>query len=153
PKELGYLPQQTARQKDFPATVNEIVLSGCLSGPFYNKTHKKRALDAMERLGLVPLAKRSYRELSGGQQERVLLARALCTSGKMLLLDEPTAGLDPKITAELYELLSNLHQEGITLVMISHDMDAALRYATKILWLNENIFYGTKEEYLKKFPQ
>lgn len=107
----------------------------------------------MERLGLVPLAKRSYRELSGGQQERVLLARALCTSGKMLLLDEPTAGLDPKITAELYELLSNLHQEGITLVMISHDMDAALRYATKILWLNENIFYGTKEEYLKKFPQ
>ncbi|MFI3253911.1 MAG: ABC transporter ATP-binding protein [Eubacteriales bacterium] len=152
PKELGYLPQQTARQKDFPATVWEIVLSGCLSGiglrPFYNKAEKQRAKDAMERLGISNLSKRCYRELSGGQQERVLLARALCCSGKMLLLDEPTSGLDPSITEELYQLLGDLHQkEKVTLIVISHDLSASLRYANKILSLGRNSFFGTKEEY------
>lgn len=152
PKELGYLPQQTARQKDFPATVWEIVLSGCLSGcgfrPFYNKGEKQRAKEAMERLGITELSRRCYRELSGGQQERVLLARALCCSGRMLLLDEPTSGLDPTITEELYELLGDLHQkEKVTLIMISHDLDASLRYATKILSLGKNCFFGTKEEF------
>lgn len=153
PKELGYLPQQTSRQKDFPATVTEIVQSGCLqrSGlrPFYTKEEKQIAKDAIARLGLTDLSKRCYRELSGGQQERVLLARALCTSGKMMLLDEPTSGLDPTITQELYDLLADLNQkEGVTLIMISHDLDASLNYATKILSLGKNQFFGTKEEYI-----
>lgn len=152
PKELGYLPQQTARQKDFPATVWEIVLSGCLSGcgkrPFYNKAEKQRAKDTIERLGLSPLLKRCYRELSGGQQERVLLARALCTSGKLLLLDEPTAGLDPTITQELYTLLGDLNQkDGVTFMVISHDITASLHYGTKILSLGKNGFFGTTEQY------
>lgn len=153
PKELGYLPQQTARQKDFPASVEEIVLSGCLAGcglrPFYTKAEKAKAKESIQRLGLAPLAKRCYRELSGGQQERVLLARALCTSGKMLLLDEPTSGLDPEITAELYQLLGDLNQkEGVTLIVISHDLSASLAYANRILILGENGFFGTKEDYL-----
>lgn len=154
PKQIGYLPQQTASQKDFPASVTEIVLSGCLPScgmrPFYNKADKEKAKAAMERLGLTPLAKRCYRELSGGQQERVLLARALCTSGKILLLDEPTSGLDPKITQELYLLLSSLNtQENISLIVISHDLKASFDHATHILTLGEEQFYGTKEAYLQ----
>lgn len=154
PKELGYLPQQTARQKDFPATVWEIVLSGCLPGcgnrPFYNKADKQKAKDTIQRLGLADLSKRCYRELSGGQQERVLLARALCTSGRLLLLDEPTSGLDPTITEELYQLLGELNQqEKVTLIVISHDISASLAYASKIMSLGDSPFVGTKEAYIQ----
>lgn len=151
-KEIGYLPQQTAMQKDFPASVYEVVQSGCLAScglrPFYSKVEKQRAHDAMAQLGLTSLAKRCYRELSGGQQERVLLARALCTTRKMLLLDEPASGLDPEITAELYTLLGNLNQqEKVTIIMISHDLSASFTYATKILHLGASTFFGTKEDY------
>lgn len=153
PKQIGYLPQQTATQKDFPASVTEVVLSGCLPAcgmrPFYNKEEKAKAKAAMERLGLTPLAKRCFRELSGGQQERVLLARALCTSGKIMLLDEPTSGLDPKITEELYALLVDLNQkEKISLIVISHDLKASFHHATHILSLGEKTFFGSKDEYL-----
>lgn len=152
-RELGYLPQQIARQKDFPATVEEIVISGCLSKcgmrPFYNKDEKQKAIDSMQRLGLIELRKRCYRELSGGQQERVLLARALCTSGKMMLLDEPTSGLDPNITKELYSLLGDLNQnEKVTLIVISHDLSASLKYANKILYLGKENFFGSKVDFI-----
>ena len=128
--EIGYLPQQTVIQKDFPASVREIVLSGCLgrcgSRPFYNKEEKKLAAEAMEKMQITRLARRCYRELSGGQQQRVLLARALCATQKMLLLDEPVSGLDPKVTAEMYALIQKLnYEDGITVVMISHDLSAA----------------------------
>lgn len=153
PNEIGYLPQQTVVQKDFPASVYEIVLSGCGGGtglrPFYNKTEKQTAKDNIEKMGLTPLAKRCYRELSGGQQQRVLLARALCATKKMILLDEPTSGLDPRVTVELYELIERLNREdGITVIMISHDIDAAIRYADHILHIGNEVFFGTKEEYL-----
>ena len=93
-------------------------------------------------------AKRSYRELSGGQQQRVLLARALCATQKCLLLDEPVSGLDPKATAQMYEIISGLHREGITVIMISHDLSAALDDATHVLHIGERIFFGTREDYL-----
>ena len=122
PNEIGYLPQQTQVQKDFPASVWEIVLSGCQG--------------------------RCYRELSGGQQQRVLLARALCATRSMLLLDEPTAGLDPKATAELYQLIARLnHQDGITVIMISHDLTAALDAASHILHIGQTVFFGTADAY------
>ena len=151
--EIGYLPQQTDVQKDFPASVREIVLSGCQakSGfhPFYSKEDKALAAKNMERLGIGDLAKRCYRELSGGQQQRVLLARALCASEKILLLDEPASGLDPLVTAELYQLIGTLNQEGLTIVMISHDIAAAVQYASHILHVGTHMFFGTKEEYRK----
>ncbi|MDD3393696.1 MAG: ABC transporter ATP-binding protein [Clostridia bacterium] len=150
---IGYLPQQTSLQKDFPASVREIVLSGCQGRcgmrPFYNKTEKQLAADNMERMGIADLAMRCYRELSGGQQQRVLLARALCATQKILLLDEPVSGLDPKVTAEMYQLIASLNQEGITIIMISHDIAAAIKYATRILHIDEKIFFGTKDDYLK----
>lgn len=152
PKEIGYLPQQTLIQKDFPASVREIVISGCQGKcgirPFYNKEEKQAALSNMKRLGIENLSKRCYRELSGGQQQRVLLARALCAAGKMLLLDEPVAGLDPKVTADMYSLIKGLNDDGITIIMISHDIQAALKYSSHILHIGDYVFFGTRNEYL-----
>ncbi|MBQ5382761.1 MAG: ABC transporter, partial [Ruminococcus sp.] len=83
-------------------------------------------------------------------QQRVLLARALCATQKMLLLDEPVAGLDPKVTQEMYALIDRLNKErGITVVMISHDIRAALQFANKILHIGDKLFFGTREEYLR----
>ena len=153
PDEIGYLPQQTEVQRDFPASVKEIVLSGCQSRcgkrPFYNKEEKALALENMKKMGVFDLQNRCYRELSGGQQQRVLLARALCATQKMLLLDEPVSGLDPNATEEMYELIESLNKSGITIIMISHDVNAALKYATHILNIGKNIFFGKKEEYLE----
>ena len=150
--EIGYLPQHTVVQKDFPATVWEIVLSGCQGQcglrPFYTKEEKQRAADNIEKMRITHLTERCYRELSGGQQQRVLLARALCATKKLLLLDEPVSGLDPKVTAEMYELIRKLNEDGITVIMISHDLKAALNYASHILYIGEPFFYGTKAEYL-----
>ncbi len=152
--EIGYLPQQTPVQRDFPASVNEIVLSGCLgrSGlrPFYTKEQKKLAAENMEKMNITSLAGRCYRELSGGQQQRVLLARALCATSKLLLLDEPVAGLDPKATREMYELIASLNRSGITVIMVSHDVAAAVKYATHILHLGSTPkFFGSKADYLR----
>ncbi len=153
--EIGYLPQQTLVQKDFPASVKEIVLSGLLNKcglrPFYTKEQKALAKAQMERMNISELSKRCYRELSGGQQQRVLLARALCATGKMLLLDEPVAGLDPKVTKEMYELIYRLnHEDGITVIMVSHDIAAAVKYASHILHISHTpLFFGTKEDYIK----
>lgn len=153
-REIGYLPQQTMVQRDFPASVEEIVISGCLNKcglrPFYNKAEKQLARDNMERLGILHLAKRCYRELSGGQQQRVLLARALCATTKLLVLDEPVSGLDPKAQAEMYELIHKLNRDdGITIIMVSHDLTAALKYASHILHVSrEPLYFGTKDGYL-----
>ena len=150
--EIGYLPQQTEVQKDFPATVWEIVLSGCQSmcgiRPFYSRSEKDTAKKNIERMGISDLVKRCYRELSGGQQQRVLLARALCAANKLLLLDEPVSGLDPKAAADMYSLIKELNADGITVIMISHDIAEAVKYATHILHLGKNQFFGTKEEYV-----
>ena len=137
--EIGYLPQQTEVQKDFPASVKEIVLSGCQGRcgrrPFYSKDEKTLAAQQMERMGITPLASRCYSELSGGQQQRVLLARALCATRKVLLLDEPVSGLDPEATEHMYELINQLNDEGVTIIMISHDITSVKKYASRILIL------------------
>ena len=151
--EIGYLPQQTAVQRDFPASVWEIVLSGCQNQlghrPFYGKAERDRAREQLERLGIAELSKRCYRELSGGQQQRVLLARALCATRKLLLLDEPVSGLDPLATAELYRLIRELNREGVTIMMISHDVAAAAEDATRILHVGRELFFGTRDAYLR----
>lgn len=153
--EIGYMPQQTALQRDFPASVSEVVLSGCLNRrglrPFYNGAEKARARQAMEQLGITRLAGACYRELSGGQQQRVLLARALCATKKLVLLDEPTAGLDPLASQELYDIIRRLNRElGVAVVMVSHDLNASLHEANKVLCLHRTLaFFGSVEDYVK----
>lgn len=149
---IGYLPQQTVVQKDFPASVREVVLSGCQSRakhrPFYSKEDKALADANLDRMGALHLKNKCYRELSGGQQQRVLLARALCAARRILLLDEPAAGLDPLATAEMYGLISGLNKEGMTVIMITHDIAAAVTYASHILMISDDICFGTTEDFL-----
>ena len=150
---IGYLPQQSSAQRDFPASVYEVVLSGCVGAtrflPFYSRAQKARARGNMEMLGITHLARKSYRALSGGQQQRVLLARALCAADEVLLLDEPTAGLDPLATKELYNTVQHLAAEhGMTVLMVTHDIPAAMQYSDRILHLATSVrFLGTPEEY------
>ena len=151
--EIGYLPQQTQAQKDFPASVYEVVLSGCLNSrgfsPFYSAKDKKLANEMIKSLGIENIKKKSFRELSGGQQQRVLLARALCATKKIIILDEPITGLDPTVTREMYSLIKEINKKGITIIMVSHDINFAVNNASKILHLKKNIkFFGNTEDYV-----
>ena len=152
--QIGYLPQQDEIQRDFPASVEEIVLSGNLHHlgwhPFYRKEDRARAKEAMEKMGILHLAQHPYRALSGGQQQRVLLARALVAADRLLVLDEPVSGLDPVVTAEMYSLIRTLHEEGMTMIMITHDVTTALSEATHILHMGKTVFFGTREQYLEQ---
>jgi zinc transport system ATP-binding protein len=153
--QTGYLSQQAAAKQDFPAGVFEIVLSGNLGKkrlwPFYNHAEKNNAEEKMRMLDIAQLKDRCFRELSGGQQRRVLLARSLCAAEKLLILDEPFAGLDPLISAELYRLLEKINREtGITIIMVSHEIETAagLWCAAKVLHLQkQQIFFGSMEDY------
>lgn len=154
PGEIGYLPQQTVVQKDFPATVEEIVLSGTLTREgrhiFYSKKDKMIARENMEKMNILDISHKCYRNLSGGQQQRVLLTRALCATEKLLILDEPVNGLDPKVTSEFYSLVKKLNADGISIVMVSHDMMAAITYASHILHIGKTqLYFGEKDEYLE----
>lgn len=161
--QIGYLPQQSEQVKDFPASVREVVRSGCLGArrcgrwgfswqaisPFYTAFEKRHADEAMERMGILHLANRNCAELSGGQKQRMLLARGLCSAGRLFLLDEPTAGLDTAATADLYQLIAQLHQtDGMTILMVTHDPSILPVLATHVLHLgHEEYFYGTIDEY------
>jgi len=154
-KEIGYLPQQTAVQHDFPAAVKEIVASGALSKgewyrPFYSKTEKKRVSWVSEKTNIANIKEQCFRELSGGQQKRVLLARALVTAKNAVILDEPTAGLDPEATREFYALLAKINRDdNMTIIMVTHDIENTVKYATHVLHLRSggDCFFGTIDEY------
>ena len=152
---IGYLPQQTAAQKDFPATVFEVVISGCLgkrgNRPFYSPKEKQTALSNLERLGIADLKKSCFRDLSGGQKQRALIARALCATDKLLILDEPITGLDPSAIQDFYNIIRKLNrEEQVAILMVSHDMANIVRQAGKILHLQQKaLFLGTVQDYLK----
>ncbi len=155
PRTVGYLPQQAEHQQDFPASVYEVVLSGCLNRlgarAFYSRSHQAEARHSMELLDILPLRHRRFSDLSGGQRQRVLLARALCATESMLLLDEPAAGLDPLVTAELYKVIHHLNRDhGVSIIMVSHDPTAVREHASHVLHLQQKpLFFGTRDEYLE----
>ena len=153
-KDFGYLPQQTEMQKDFPASVREVVRSGCLnrSGlrPFYSRAEKIKAEENMEILGIASVAKHCFSELSGGQRQRTLLARALCAARRILFMDEPAAGLDPVASVDMYDVIAKLNGSGLTIIMISHDVAVSIKHASHILHIgcSSGLLFGTKAEYL-----
>ena len=153
-KHIGYLPQSADFQKDFPATVREVVLSGFIGRmgfrPFYNRGEKEKANKLIEQLGIGAYINKSYRDLSGGQQQRVLLARALCATDELLIMDEPTNGLDARTIKQFYELVRKLNVEnGLTIIMVTHNIDKVVKHATHIVYLKDTLqFAGSKEEFL-----
>ena len=159
PEQYAYLSQITEVERDFPATVREVVLTGMQrSGrrfPFYTREDRKKAADAMETLDITDLADYRIGNLSGGQKQRVLLARALCREPKLLILDEPCAGLDPAITAEFYSLIDHINKkQGVTILMVSHDLDQVEQYASHIIMMNQTVeFDGDHEAWCRKCAQ
>ena len=156
PEQSAYLSQSTEIERDFPATVREVVLTGMQrSGrrfPFYTREDRKKAADAMETLGISDLADYRIGNLSGGQKQRVLLARALCREPKLLILDEPCAGLDPAITAEFYGLIDHINKkQGVTILMVSHDLDQVEQYAGHIIMMNQTVeFDGNHDAWCRR---
>lgn len=135
---IGYLPQLTEIQNSFPATIEEIVLSGTIPDNvlkiFYTKNDRKKAEDVMKKLNLYDMRKKSFDELSGGQRQRVLIARALCSTDKIIILDEPVNSLDSKVVSGIYDILNDLHRnKGITIVMVSHDVDRCIKHCSRII--------------------
>lgn len=137
-KNVGYLPQKTEIQSSFPASIEEVVISGTISNNlrsiFYKKSDKEKTKSVMQKLGIYDIRKKSFADLSGGQQQRVLIARAMCATQNLILLDEPTNGLDPSIAKQIYEMLDMLKRENnLTILMVSHDIDRALKYADSVI--------------------
>ena len=153
---IGYMPQETKVDSNFPASVFEIVLSGTLNRlgllSFYTKVEKQIALDNLKLLGIKNLKDKHFCDLSGGQRQKVLLARSLCATSKLLILDEPSNNLDSKSKQELYKTIIDLNKNhNITIIMITHDLDHDNLISNKILSLRENeTFFGTTEEFIKK---
>lgn len=136
--QIGYLPQEAKVNMDFPATVLEIVLSGVLGRlgvrPFYTVDNKKCVLKTLKLLGISALSNKSFKSLSGGQKQKVLLARALVATTSLLILDEPSNNLDPPSRREFYQILKKLNQDqGLTIMMITHDLDVEDLVGNKVL--------------------
>ena len=151
---IGYLPQKSEIQTNFPASIEEVVMSGTISNNiksiFYKKEDKENAKTIMQELGIYDIRKKCFADLSGGQQQRVLIARALCATKKIIVLDEPTNGLDPSIAKQIYELLDNLKKNvNLTILMVSHDVERALNYADTVIELIDGkvTFTGKPSEF------
>ena len=153
-EKLGYLPQKTEIQANFPASIEEVVLSGTISNNikkiWYTKQDREKANEIMKELDIYTIRKRCFRDLSGGQQQRVLIARAMCATNKLIVLDEPTNGLDPSIARKIYSTLKTLNKKrNLTIVMVSHDVERAVKYATRVIEIEkgEVTFDGLPERY------
>ena len=152
---IGYMPQETKVDSNFPASVFEIVLSGTLNqykNMFYSKEQKEIALNNLKILGIERLKDKSFCDLSGGQRQKVLLARSLCATSKLLILDEPSNNLDSKSKDDLYKTIIDLNKNHkITIIMITHDLDHDNLIGNKILSLREDdVFFGTVDEFVRR---
>lgn len=146
---VGYLPQKTfINGSIFPAKVKEIVALGLLCGKkpprFFSSAEKKKVDEVLSRMGILNLKDRKIGDLSGGQQQRVLLARATVNSPKLLILDEPTNALDPKMREEFYGLVREMNEvQNVTVLLVSHDIGSVGKYTKKIMYIDrELIFFG-----------
>lgn len=153
---IGYMPQETKVDSNFPASVFEIVLSGTLNRiglfSFYTKKEKELAFKNLKILGIEDLKDKSFCDLSGGQRQKVLLARSLCSTSKLLILDEPSNNLDSKSKEELYKIINDLNKKHhIAIMMITHDLDHGNLIGNKILSLRDNeIFFGTTDNFVRR---
>lgn len=141
-KLIGYLPQKSYFDLSFPINVFDVVLMGRYKGLFnnYKNEDKKAVIEALESVGMLEFKDRQISELSGGQMQRVFIARALVREPKLLLLDEPTASVDPEMQKSFYELLSSLKNK-MTIILVTHDVGVASEHVDNIACLNRKLFY------------
>ncbi|MBU8891213.1 MAG: ABC transporter ATP-binding protein [Bacteroidales bacterium] len=141
---IGYLPQINKIDKKFPITVNEVVLSGLIYGSAiftrYTKSDREKAVETLERIGICDIKNTSIEELSGGQMQKVLLARALVSSPRLLILDEPNTFVDNQFEGELYEILKELNKE-MAIIIVSHDVGTISSYIKTIACVNRSLHY------------
>lgn len=156
PHMVGYVPQKSAQaEKQFPITCEELVLQGRVAkaGLFrmFAKKDVKKAREALDAVGLLDKKDRLLRELSGGQQQRVFIARALASDPKLLILDEPTVGIDEASQEDFYILLAKLRRErNLAIIIVSHDMEVVLKEVTSVLCMNNRLVYhGNPEKFLE----
>lgn len=152
-KNIGYVPQLSFFDKDFPISVMEVVLMGRLAvrSLFQRFTHEDRnaALMALERVEMTDLRHRQIGKLSGGERQRVFIARALVSNPKLLLLDEPTASVDPKMTTGIYDFLDTL-KKNMTIILVTHDMGVISSHVDKIACLNCQLYYHDDKNISRK---
>ena len=143
--DVSYLAQSDLTKIDFPATAKEIIMTGTQKHnklPFYTKEDKENFRDVIKKLNIEAIINKRIGDLSGGQKQRVLLARCLIKNPKLIILDEPFAGLDAKITKELYKILSKLNKEkNITIIMATHDIEELKHIKPRIIYLAKTIKY------------
>lgn len=143
-KHIGYVPQNTNINLNFPIKAIDVVMMGA-------KESKKTALDVLKQVGMLDSANTKIGLLSGGQRQRIMIARALYTKPKILLLDEPTSSIDTEGQKQIYELLKKLNEE-ITIILISHDLSVIMQYATKVAHINKKLTFHTLDSFEKNFP-
>ncbi len=149
---LGYVPQNYGRNiAGFPATVEEIVSLGLVGSKTKNSSIGARHIidHMLHMVGMSEYRHRRIGDLSGGQQQRVMVARALAGNPELLLLDEPTSGIDYEASTRIFDLLGDLHRSlGITIVMVSHDIDQAVVHATQVACVNRGLcYYGNSDDF------
>lgn len=151
---IGYVPQIARFDKQFPITVEEVVQMGCLSKLSFWGTlkaqEKQTALEALEKVGMTDFRHRSFGQLSGGQAQRVLIARALASHPKLLILDEPTASVDPKAEEEILQILSSL-QGSLTILMVTHDLQTIIKKVEKLLCVHRHAHMFSPSEVCEHF--
>ena len=142
-REIGYVPQMHSVDLRFPVRVEDVVMMGRYArlGLFRwpGKADREAVQRALARVGMEAFARRPLGELSGGQRQRVFLARALATEPRLLILDEPTAGVDVQASETLYELLRGFQQEGMTVIMVSHDVGVVSQYVDGVACVNRRL--------------
>ncbi|MFG6149811.1 metal ABC transporter ATP-binding protein [Halobacillus sp. B23F22_1] len=153
-QEIGFVSQKAnSFNSGFPATVLEVVKTGLVSRigtfKFFNRKHKEKAIEALKTVEMEEYANSNIGELSGGQQQRVFIARALVSDPSLLILDEPTVGVDAKHVTAFYDLLRKLNKEKeISLLMVTHDIGTITEHATHVVCMNKTVhFHGASEEY------
>lgn len=148
---VGYVPQFSAMEKDFPVSVNEVVLTGRLTkkNPLfhrYDTSDREAAAAALREVGISSLAKRQIHALSGGEFQKMLIARALAVGPKILMLDEPTASVDAKSREQIFDLLAKLNHRGMTVLLVTHDMLAVSSQVHRLACLNHTLVYHGEPE-------
>ena len=151
---VSYLSQTNLKDLNFPATAKEIIMLGTQKHkkfPFYTSEDKENYKEIIKKLKIEDIQDKRIGDLSGGQKQRVLIARALCSTEKILFLDEPLKGLDVNASNQLFEIISHINKEyGVTIVMITHNIEIALKYISKIVYLEiGDNFVGTPKEFLE----